>query len=282
MKTIKALFKIDQLILCLSAAFLGLLFAGRTDPDIWFLVTLSVISAKVAHRSFYKIMDNQNKNKSPRYRERLIPEPGIKTVTLWLYGIISSAVFISSCLLINELCYFISILAVFLMIFFPMLKRYSSLPYYYLGIFEAFCPAGGFLAANGRFELISIILAVAILFWTAGLEISRAIYEVAFDKEKKIFSIPTAIGNNRAQVLSVFFYIISLSAFIAAGIFNKRGLPFWISLISFTIIIIKQETLLKVKDAETAKQEFLQINNFIAPILFIGTLIDIFYNYGTP
>jgi 4-hydroxybenzoate polyprenyltransferase len=277
MKTIKTLFKIDQLILCLSTAFLGILFAGRTDPDIWLLVTIAVISAKIAHRSFYKIMDNPKREKSPRYRERMIPQGEIKTAVLWLYGIFSSAIFIFSCLLINELTYLISILAVFLMIFFPLIKRYSSLPFYYLGIFESLCPIAGFIAANGRFEPISAILTGSIFFWIAGHEISRAIYETGFDKERKIFSIPAVIGSNKAQVLSVFFYIISLSAFITAGIFNKRGLAFWISLICFAIIIIKQEILLKAKDVETAKQEFLQINIFIAPIIFIGTLIDIFY-----
>jgi len=271
------MFRLDRIILCLSLAYIGLLFSDPLDPAVWMFVTIAVIFAKTAHLCFYKIMDFQNLYKSQRYRERLIAEGEMKKSALWILGILSSAIFLLSCFLINELCYYIAIAAVILMIFFPLIKRYSTLPYYYLGIFESICPIGGFLAAENRYEHIALVLALSVFFWMLGQEICRAGYEISADSENKIISIPVSIGMNKAQVLSVIFYIISVSGFTTAGIMNKRGLTYWISVICFVIIFIRQQVLLKSKDIDSTKAEFFQINNFIAPVIFIGTIIDVFF-----
>ena len=272
------LFKFDQIIICFSLAYLGLLFAGRAEHDIWLLVTAAVLFGKVVHITFHKLFYNKSRNKSQRIIDRLIPEGNIKAWKLWIIGIFLSGAFVSSCFLLNELSYFISIAAVFLMFVFPLIKRFTYLPYHYFGIFETACPVGGFIAANGRFEPFILFLAGAVFFWFFGLEISLAIYEHESDAETKIFSIPQAIGINKSQILSIFSYLFSITGFVIAGILNKRGIVFWIALLCFAIIFVRQTMLLKSKDAETAKIEFLQVNNFMAPILFIGTIIDIFYN----
>jgi 4-hydroxybenzoate polyprenyltransferase len=277
-QVMKQLFRLDHLIPALSLVYIGLLFASRSEYEIWILVTIAVISAKIAHKTFQKIMDNLKRNKSPRYREQLIIPLEIKKSILWFTGILSSALFISSSFFINELSYFFSIASVFLLVVFPFIKRYSSLPYYHFGFFEAICPVAGFIAANNRFEIIPFIISGAVFFWFAGLETSWGIFEIEYDIDKKIFSIPAKLGIIKTRVFSIIFYTISLSAFTTAGIITGRGLAYWISLICFIIIIFRQELLLTDKDMETARREFLQINNFIIPIIFIGTLIDIFYN----
>jgi 4-hydroxybenzoate polyprenyltransferase len=269
--------KLDQLILCLSLVYLGLLFAGRAEYYTWLLATAAVISAKIVHISFRKLQDDYRNNKSPRFRERLLPEGDKKKLRLWISGVFFSAIFIFSSFIINELCYYISIASVLLMIVFPFIRRFTPLPYCYLGLFETICPVAGFIAANNRFEMIALIPAGAVFFWALALEISLAIYEMDFDTEKKIFSIPRAVGINKAQIISIILYLFSITAFITAGISNKMGLAYWISLFCFFIIFIRQEFLLKARDAVTAKSEFLQINIFIGPIIFLGTVIDIFY-----
>ncbi|MBN2039998.1 MAG: UbiA family prenyltransferase [Spirochaetes bacterium] len=276
-KIFRNIFRLKQIILCLSLAYTGLLFSGGSELLIWLLVTAGVIFAKAAHLCFYKIMDIRGIYKSPRYRERLIAKGQMKNVSLWLCAIFASAVFITSCFFISQLCYYIAIGAVAVMLFFPLLKRYSSLPYYYMGVFESACPVAGFIAGENRYEHIALVLALSVFFWVIGQEICRAGFEIAEDTEQKSFSIPARFGIDKARVFSIFFYLISIAGFTAAGIMNKRGLTYWISIICFLIIFIRQETLLKAKDPETAKIEFIQINNFIAPVIFIGTIIDVFY-----
>jgi 4-hydroxybenzoate polyprenyltransferase len=274
---IRKLLKLNHIIPAFSCAYIGILFTGRSDILTWIFVTIAVLAAKVAQISFCKIFDKQNK-KSLRYTERMIPEGSTGPVKLWFSGIISSGILIGSAFFLNQLCYFISISAAGLFLIVPLVKRFTTLPDYYFGIFEPVSLAGGFIAANGRYEYMAVLLAASVFFWTYGIELSLSIYEIARDKEYKIFSIPVKIGSSKTYIILLIIFILSVSGFIFSGIFDKRGLAYWIGLLCGAIILLRQFYLIKSKDAETAKKEFLQINNLFAPVIFLGSIIDIFFN----
>jgi 4-hydroxybenzoate polyprenyltransferase len=270
-KIIKQFIKINQLILILSLGYIGLFFTGRVDFVVWLLFTLALICARISYLSFQFILKDKNKILSLK---DIINEKN--NLTVLLYGIASSVIFIFLSFLINEVCYYYSIFSVVLILAFPLLKRYCTLPNYNMVIFEAMCPIGGFIAANNRFEFIPFILFASIIFWTAGLEISWAIYEIQNDKSSKNYII-NKFGTGKAQFISVIFFLLSIIMLILVGLIPGRGLAYWISLLCLAIIFARQEFLLNYKDTETAKTEFQQINNFTAPLLLIGLLIDIFY-----
>jgi 4-hydroxybenzoate polyprenyltransferase len=272
---LQKLFKSDQLIIVLSFGYIGLLFAGRAGVDVWLLVTVALISGKIAHLCFSSV--RKDTGNSTGIRDRVNPESRKENYKLWLYAILSSAVFIFSSFMINQLCYYVSIASVIIMIGIIMLKKYGSMPAFNLRLFDVLCPLGGFVAADNRFELIAFVLACVVLFRNAGLGIATALYEQN-GKEKKNYFIKR-YGVNKSNVFSIVFFFISIAMLIAAGIITGRGLAYWIAVLCFAIIIIRQISLLKNKDSEAAKNEFMQINNFAAPLLLVGTVIDIFFHY---
>jgi 4-hydroxybenzoate polyprenyltransferase len=272
LKIFKQFIKIKELILILSLGYIGLFFTGSVDFTLWILFTVALICARIAYLSFQFVL--KDKNKTFSLKELL--KDAKKNFAILLYGIISSALFIFLFFIINELCYYVSISSVILLIAFPLLKKYSYIPDYNLWFFEAMCPVGGYIAVNNRFELIPFILFASVILWTAGLEISGGIYEIRKDKYSKNFIIKK-FGSSRARLISVIFFIISILMLIVAGFITGRGLAYWISLFCLAIILVRQEILLNSKDVETTRTEFMQISNFTAPLLLIGTLIDIFY-----
>ncbi|MFH0975120.1 MAG: UbiA family prenyltransferase [Spirochaetota bacterium] len=277
LKILKQFIKIDQIILILSLGYLGLLFAGKAFIEVWLLFTLAIVSAGIAHESFKKFQGEKTRLGKPSLKDFIDSAGNKQKRPVLLSGIISSAVFILSSFWINDPSYYLSILSVVILIGFPFLSKYNSMPTFNLGIFFALCPVGGFIAANNRFELIPAILFAAVLFWTTGTEISGAIYEIQNDKHKKNFLLEK-IGIKKAKALSFIFFIFSFLILILAGFIAVRGLAYWISLFCFAIVLIKQQVLLRSKDTETAKKEFIQINNFIAPLLLVGTFIDVFFH----
>ena len=264
----------NDIILILSLGYLGLLFAGRGDLLTWILLTITLVSANIAHISFRKLQEGK-KNKSG-YKDLLMPEGGWANTENWPYGLASSIILIFTSFMINDICYYLSIIFVILLVGFPLLRRLKSIPNYNLGIFAALCPLGGFIAANNRFAVIPFVLAASIIFWTTGLEICRTIFDIQTIRSKKNIFI-SSFGTAKSKIISKILYLFSLAMLIIAGIISGRGLAYWIMLFCYAIILIRQQYLLNSKDTETAKNEFLQINNFIAPLLFAGTLIDVFY-----
>ncbi len=275
--SIKSIFKLNQFIISLSLAYTGCLFAKRFELETWLLITIAVISSRIVYLVFNKIFENTERELSPRRQIRLVAKGYIKQIKLWIIGILCSGIFIFSSFIINELCYYISIAAVIVIVFFPLIKKYVSLSSMYFGIYESACVICGFIAANNRFEISVIFPALSVILWLFGYDLLSAIFEVNFDAEKKYFSIPRSIGNFKTQAISIICYLFSLSLLSAGGILTQLGLAYWISLFCFAIIAVRQQILLKSKDADTAKKESFQINNFIGPVIFIGALIDHFF-----
>lgn len=272
LKIIKQFINIKQLILIISLGYIGLFFTGRVDYEVWILFTLALFCARIVHLSFKFIL--KDKDKILSINDIFINDK--KTSAAFFYGVISSALFIFLSFLINELCYFTSIISVIILIGFPLLRRYTSLLWFNTGLFEAICPIGGFIAANNRFELIPFVLFASVILWTTGIQISGSIYENRNNKNNSNYLLGR-FSAGRAQFISVILFIFSVCLLILAGFTAERGLAYWISLVCLVIIFIRQEVLLRSKDVETAKTEFMQINNFTAPLLLIGILIDIFY-----
>lgn len=260
------------MILIISLGYIGLFFTGRVDYEVWILFTLALFCARIVHLSFKFLL--KDKDKILSINDIFINDK--KKSAAFFYGVISSALFIFLSFLINELCYFTSIISVIILIGFPLLRRYTSLLWFNTGLFEAICPIGGFFAANNRFELMPFVLFASVILWTAGIQISGSIYENRNNKNNSNYLIGR-FGAGRAQFISVILFIFSVCLLILAGFSADRGLAYWISLVCLVIIFIRQEVLLRSKDVETAKTEFVQINNFTAPLLLIGILIDIFY-----
>lgn len=272
-KSLKKFINAD-LILILSLGYLGLLFAGRGDLMTWIYLTIALVSANFAHISFRKLQEE--KSNKPGYKDLFVPKGGWKNTEYWPYGLVSSIILIFISFMINDICYYLSIILVILLLGFPLLRRLKSVPNYNLGIFAALCPIGGFLAANNRFEVIPFILAASIIFWTIGLEIGGSIFNINTIRNKKNI-LTTRLGASKSRIISKMLYLFSLVMLIIAGIVSERGLAYWITLFCYAMILVRQQYLLSSKDVETARNEFLQVNKFIAPLLFAGTLIDVFY-----
>lgn len=272
LKIFKQFIKINELILILSLGYIGLFFAGNTDFLVWFLFTISLICARIAYLSFQSVLKDKHKT----FNLKELQKDAKKNSNFLIYGLLSSILFIFFSFLINQLCYYVSIAAVVLFIAIPLLKKYNYIPDYRLWLFEAMCPAGGYIAVNNRFELIPLIFFVSVILWTAGLEISEGIYDIRKDKNSKNYIIKK-FGTGKARFISVVLFIIAILLLILAGFLASRGLAYWISLFCLAIILVRQEILLNSRDIEITRTEFRQINNFTAPLLLIGTLIDIFY-----
>lgn len=279
MKKLLKLIMIEQTLFALPFAYLGTLFAGGDEIIIWLLVTVALFSARTAGMSFNRAIDADIDSRNPRTNERLLPKGEISKKVVWIFGIISSLIFIYSSYIINELCFHLSFAALFMLFTYSYFKRFSSTSHFYLGFIEAAAPVGGYLAVTGRFDIIPFILGAAIFFWITGLDIVYAIQDVEFDKEEGLFSIPARFGIEKALIVSSILYFLSLAALILAGMITNRGTTYWVAVICVALIFFRQQVLANGKDKKTTIAEFFQINTFISPILFIGTFIDVMSQY---
>lgn len=277
-KAFSELMMIEQTLFALPFALLGVLFAGGGNLKTWFFVIVAMVAARTAGMSFNRVIDAGIDAKNPRTRDRLIPKGNVRPNSVWLTAMVSSLVLVGASFMLNRICFYLSFPAVFLLFTYSYFKRFSASSHFYLGLVEAAAPIGGYLAVTGKFTQVPFVLGLVILTWIAGLDIVYAIQDMEFDTQENLHSIPVRLGKQTALFISAACYTVSAGAMIYAGFITHKNSFYWVAVISVSLIFLYQQRLARRQDIAEAVKVFLKINMYISPILFLGTLTDVFFS----
>lgn len=276
-KKLSQLIMIEQTVFALPFAYLGILFAGGGKLSIWIFASIALVAARTAGMCFNRLIDAEIDAKNPRTKDRLLPKGEVTRQEVLRAAVISCVVFVVASYMLNMLCFYLSFVAIALLISYSYFKRFSSASHLYLGFVEAAAPIGGYLAVTGEFALIPFILGFAIMTWIAGLDVVYALLDIDFDRKEGLHSIPARYGQDKALIISALLYVLSFASLIAAGVMTTRKEAYWIGVLCVGIIFIYQQKLARSKDLEHAIKEFFKVNSFISPVLFFATFIDVFF-----
>ncbi|MEW6528186.1 MAG: UbiA-like polyprenyltransferase [Spirochaetota bacterium] len=276
-KKLSQLILIEQTVFALPFAYLGILFAGGGRLSTWIFASVALISARTAGMCFNRLIDADIDAKNPRTKDRALPKGEVTRNEVLRVAVIACVVFVLSSYMLNMLCFYLSFVAIVLLISYSYFKRFSSASHLYLGFVEAAAPIGGYLAVAGKFDLIPFILGFAIMMWIAGLDVVYALLDVDFDRQEGLYSIPSRYGVDKALVISALLYVLSFSSLIALGVMTNRREAYWIGVLCVGIIFMYQQKLARSSDVQHAIKEFFKVNSFISPVLFLATLVDVFF-----
>ncbi|MCP4673288.1 MAG: UbiA family prenyltransferase, partial [Desulfobacula sp.] len=134
-------------------------------------------------------------------------------------------------------------------------------------------------AVTGELSLMPFILGFIILSWIAGLDIVYAFQDIEFDKKENLHSLPVRVGEKQALTWSLVCYILSTTAMVLAGFLSHMGIIYWIAVIVIVILFSYQQILARQKDINRSIQKMFQVNMYISPALFLGTLLDTWQGY---
>ncbi len=271
---------IEQTLFALPFAYLGVLFAGGGGFLDWVWVTVALVAARTAGMSFNRVIDMEIDRKNPRTKDRILARGETNPAEVLLYGAAASLVLIFAAYMLNTLCFYLSFVAVALLATYSYFKRFTSGSHYYLGLVEAAAPVGGYLGVTGDLELMPFILGAAIMMWIAGLDLVYAIQDVDFDRGEKLYSFPARYGVERTLRASAASYAAAVVALSAAGFLARRGIGYWVGVACVAVIFTAQQRLARGEDAAAGIKQFFELNRYVAPVLFIGTFLDVFIDQG--
>ena len=275
-KKFSKLIMIEQTLFALPFALIGVLFAGGGTVMTWFWVIVALASARTAGMSFNRVIDAEIDAKNPRTSDRPVPKGEVQPGVVWITACLSSFLLIGASFMLNRLCFYLSFPAVLMLFTYSYLKRFSASSHFYLGLVEAAAPIGGYIAVTGEFTRVPFVLGFIIMAWIAGLDIVYAIQDMEFDVKENLHSMPVRLGKKRALVISTACYLVSISAMIYAGFLTQKTVPYWTAVVLVGIIFFYQQRLARSKNITLAIRNFFKANIYISPILFFGTLTDVF------
>jgi len=275
-KKFSKLIMIEQTLFALPFALIGVLFAGGGTVMTWFWVIVALTAARTAGMSFNRVIDAEIDAKNPRTSHRPVPKGEVQPAVVWITACLSSFLLIGASFMLNRLCFYLSFPAVLMLFTYSYFKRFSASSHFYLGLVEAAAPIGGYIAVTGEFTRVPFVLGFIIMAWIAGLDIVYAIQDMEFDVKENLHSMPVRLGKKRALVISAACYLVSISAMIYAGFLTHKTVPYWTAVVLVGIIFFYQQRLARNKNITLAIRNFFKANIYISPILFFGTLTDLF------
>lgn len=235
------------------------------------LVLICMVSARSAAMAFNRYLDRSFDEKNPRTAIREIPRGIISPNSALRFTVVSCIVFVAATYFINTICFVLSPVALFVILFYSYTKRFTALCHLVLGLGLSLAPIGAYLAVTGRFDVLPLLFSIAVITWVSGFDIIYAMQDIDFDNSQKLHSIPTALGRKKALNASVALHVISAAAVVCAGIYGHFGILYWLGITVFAGMLIYQHMLVKPNDLSKVNIAFMTANG-IASIVF-GVLV---------
>ncbi|MCX6271162.1 MAG: putative 4-hydroxybenzoate polyprenyltransferase [Bacteroidetes bacterium] len=276
-----SLVKFPHSLFALPFAMIGFFMAVTSRPfglDIWLLVKVlaCMVFARNAAMSFNRFTDREFDQLNPRTWLREIPAGIIPAKTALVFSIANALLFMATTFFINLLCFYLSPVALLVILGYSLTKRFTSLSHMVLGLGLSLAPVGAYLSVAGEFDCIPVMLSFSVLCWVAGFDIIYALQDEEFDKSLKLKSVPAWLGKKRALRLSSILHVITVLIIVRIGFADAFGWLFWLGTVIFSLLIFYQHLLVKPNDLSKINLAFFTTNG-IASLVFAGFVIADLY-----
>jgi 4-hydroxybenzoate polyprenyltransferase len=254
-------------------------FSKEEFVERFILVILCMVFARSAAMAFNRYLDRSFDAKNPRTAIREIPSGIISANNALLFTIVSCCLFLLSCYFINKICFYLSPIALLVVLGYSYTKRFTPLCHLVLGLGLSLAPIGAYLAVTGHFSLLPVLFSFTVIFWVSGFDIIYALQDEEFDKSQKLYSIPAALGKSKALRVSRLLHFFSAAFVVAAGFYGGFGIWFWIGACVFAGMLIYQHTVVKPNDLSKVNLAFMTANGIAGVVFAIFVIADLFINF---
>jgi 4-hydroxybenzoate polyprenyltransferase len=243
------------------------------------LVILCMVFARSAAMAFNRYLDRSFDARNPRTAIREIPTGIISANTALSFTIISSFLFIITCYFINRVCFFLSPVALLVVLGYSYTKRFTPLCHLMLGLGLSLAPIGAYLAVRAHFSLLPVLFSLSVIFWVSGFDIIYALQDEEFDKSQKLYSIPAWLGKAKALKVSEMLHVLSCICIVVAGLGGDFGWLYWIGVIIFGGMLIYQHSIVKPTDLKRVNLAFMTANGIASVVFACFVIADLFVHY---
>jgi 4-hydroxybenzoate polyprenyltransferase len=271
--------KFEHTIFALPFAFLGALLAVRGIPRPaqigWIL--LAMVGARSAAMAFNRLVDLPFDARNPRTANRALPKQRVTRGFVIAFIVGSSALLVFAASRLNRLSLELSPLALAIVLFYSLTKRFTWWTHLFLGISLACAPIGAWIALKGTLGLAPLILGLAVVLWVAGFDVIYSCQDVEFDRGEPLFSIPKRFGVAASLWVSAALHLIMVG--ILAFLFWREGLGSisFLGLGIVALLLAYEHSLVRPADLSRANTAFFTINGWISVLLFLTTMIDLLW-----
>lgn len=268
-------------VFAMPFAFIGFFLAvTTTDHEFnwikFILMILCMVFARNAAMAFNRYLDREIDAANPRTLIRDIPSGRISSGEALVFTIINSLFLMAATLLINRLCFYLSPVALAVVLGYSYTKRFTPLCHLILGLGLALAPIGAYLVVTGEFAMLPIYFSLAVLCWVSGFDIIYSLQDEEFDRENQLKSIPAWLGREKALTVSSILHFFAI-VFISLPYFLSGLSWFYLAgILFFILLLVYQHQLVKPYDLSKVDRAFFTTNGIASVVFAVFFLLDVY------
>ena len=187
---------------------------------------------------------------------------------------LSVAGFILAAAFINRLTLLLSPVALAIIFFYSLTKRFTAATHFFLGLALAIAPIGAWIAQTGHVDLAPVVLAAGVICWVASFDLIYATQDYDFDRREGMRSLVVKLGIAHALRLAQLLHIATLVALIAFGLVAKLGLIYFCAMPLVAVTLVYEHRSARHLDLAGINRAFFQSNAFVSAIFLIAVCLD--------
>ena len=273
-RTYLSFIRFSHSVFALPFALTGALLAAREHSITWQRVVwiiLAMVAARSAAMGFNRLVDAHYDARNPRTAMREIPSGAMSRSEATVFVVVSSAIFVFTAWMINWLCGVLAPLALAIVFWYSLAKRYTSNTQAVLGLAMAGAPVGGGLAAGGEPARVEPwLLGAAIGLWVGGFDVLYACQDYAFDRAHGLRSIPVRFGIARSLTISRVMHVATVACMAALALVAPLGPIYLLGVALVAALLIYEQSLVSSTDLSQVKRAF-DLNGYVGILYFLTT-----------
>ena len=237
-----------------------------------------MVFARSAAMGFNRYVDRRYDERNPRTVKREIPAGILNPTPVLIFVVLNIIAFIITTYFINDICFYLSPVAMMVVLGYSLTKRFTFLCHMVLGLGLALAPIGAYLAVTGHFALFPVLYSFAVLFWVSGFDIFYALQDIEFDKSQNLKSIPVWLGVKGSLWVSALLHFMASVIILYVGIKIGYGLFYWIGAGIFIALLFYEHLIVKPSDLSRVNQAFATMNGIASVIFGLFVIAELIFD----
>ena len=284
--------KLSHTVFALPFALASMIVAARDRRGwpgwrIFLLILAAMVCARSCAMAFNRIADQKFDAANPRTAGRHLPRGAISLFSAWTLCLTSAAGLVAASYFLNRLCFVLSPLALFVICFYSLTKRFTDFTHVFLGIALALAPIGAWLAVRGGFvfwpryesAVLPILLALAVVFWLTGFDLIYAIQDYEFDRAHGLHSLVVRWGITNALAAAFLSHLIMWGLLLGFGLLSGFRLAYYIGLLIVLLCLLLEHWLARRRSLNWINNAFFRLNALISVVFLVVTATEVVFPF---
>jgi 4-hydroxybenzoate polyprenyltransferase len=274
--------KWEHSVFALPFALCGAMLAAHGVPSVHQLIwiVIAMIAARSAAMSFNRLADASLDAANPRTRMRALPAGLLTPNFVWKFVFVSSAIFMAAAWELNQIAFFLSPVALAILLLYSYTKRWTRWSHVVLGFALGMAPAAAWIAVRGSLDPRILLLTAAVTFWVGGFDVLYACQDLDFDQQAGLHSIPRYCGIGKALWIARAFHLVMLAMLAALVWVFGLGVVAMIGVVIVFALLAYEHSLVSENDLSKLNAAFFTMNGVIAVVFFVFLAADLMVRHA--